>query len=175
MKKQLLLLALTLGTQLSAETLISVLGTQGQRHLNAIQRTQIADFQRKKITHLTNLLEQDMNALTLEKLNSILTELENFPINKLEAQNLKLLIEKMKPLLEQKLAAPATVGTRTKTVSFANSTLGQESETDAMPELLLPAGVDLNQLLQSEDDDIRSIQIQQTDSGETKIKGTEVY
>ena len=75
MKKQLLLLALTLGTQISAETVLSALGELGEEYLTTID-TNLLPFQKIKLKKLTTLLQTDVIQVTDTQLDSINSEID---------------------------------------------------------------------------------------------------
>jgi len=78
MKKQLLLLALTLGTQVSAETIRDALGAQGEQYLTIINSAPINDFQAVTRKKLNKKLNQNLSALTPAELGSISESLADF-------------------------------------------------------------------------------------------------
>ncbi len=77
MKKQLLLLALTLGTQVSAETLKNALGNSAEAYLTIID-THLNVFQKQKLKTLNKLLSLDVTEVTPEQLERIIGEIDAF-------------------------------------------------------------------------------------------------
>ena len=116
MKKQLLLLALTLGTQVSAGTVLEALGPQGTQYLTIINGAKIEPMQEFTRKKLNRRLTQNFNAVTPSELKDLSLSLEDFatvvtPLlskNKTDAlssEDFAQLVQQIKALLEG-LAAP---------------------------------------------------------------------
>ena len=137
MKKQLLLLALTLGTQVSAETLKDVLGAQGELYLKIIDSATLypaQDFIRKK---LIKALTKDLSTMKTEELVSIAASLEDFATNviapqlkqsrtSLSSEEFSQLVQQVRSQLNQLAAPQPTVATAGRTLTQPVSSVQQQ-------------------------------------------------
>ena len=167
MKKQLLLLALTLGTQVSAETLKDALGVQGEKYLQTINDAPINEFQKSKRAMVLKMLDRDISTVKTEELAGIAATLEDFanvvtPLLKqsktsLSSEEFSTLVQQVKSQMEALAASrkkgPATAPRPGKAVLYLDPSLNQESDTDTMPKMLLLSDAGLNEDLDSTDED----------------------
>ncbi len=136
MKKKLLLLALTLGTQLSAETILNALDTESKECIAIINSAAINAFQDITRKKLNKKLNQDLSAVTPTELKDLAVSLADFasvvtPVlerskTSLSSIDFKELVQRVKAQLEA-LAMPVSLASRTKPDSSAPMLI-QESE-----------------------------------------------
>ncbi len=154
------LVTLVMSTQLSAETVKDVLGTQGQQYLTIINGAHIQPFQEITRKKLNNKLNQDLSAVTPTELKDLATTLEDFasvvaPLLKqsktsLSPEEFSHLVQQVKSQLEalagREKKTPPLVKPRKKSASSSNPMVNQISEADRMPEMLVTYGADLDNL-----------------------------
>ncbi len=161
MKKQLMLLALTLGTHLYAQTVKDALGTQGQEYLAIINGATIQPLQEPTRKKLNKRLDQNLNAVTPAELNGLAAMLEDFatvvaPLLKqtktsLSPEEFGTLVRQVRAQLEalaiHEQRITTTIATQSNPASFLNPLNNQTPGTDRMPEMLVTYGVDLDEIL----------------------------